>query len=212
MDVGLQKSFVSPRANVHRIVRTMLTRQVYNGSFFKLLQARIAAALLLFGAMLGCCAVAGCQPAVSDADLVPVSVLEARNLWNQAQNAPKAALFLDPRSKEAFAAEHIPGARNVEIAAAAQRARMAETALSRPFWERARLAEGDASLKEYESLVVYADNAGSASARVLAKLLLRQRYRNVYLLEGGLLDWKERGGPVEGSGEQGARSGETKAR
>jgi rhodanese-related sulfurtransferase len=142
----------------------------------------------------------GCQPAVSDSDLVPMSVLEAKNLWNQAQTNPKATLFLDPRASEAFAAEHIPGARNIEIADAAQRARVAEAAYSRPFWERARLARIDATLADYDALVVYADNAGSASARVLSKLLIRQRFRNVYLFEGGLLEWKQRGGETQGTG------------
>jgi 3-mercaptopyruvate sulfurtransferase SseA len=137
-----------------------------------------------------------CQPAVSDSDLVPISVLEAKNLWNQAQANPKASLFLDPRSEQAFASGHIPGARNVEIADAAQRARAAETALSRPFWERARYAKLDAALGDYDALVVYGENAGSASAKVLSKLLIRQRYRNVYLFEGGLLEWTERGGEL----------------
>jgi rhodanese-related sulfurtransferase len=149
----------------------------------------------------------GCQPAVSDADLVPVSVLEARNLWNQAQTTPKAALFLDPRSERAFEAEHIPGARNVEIASAAERARIAETASNRPFWERARLGQADATLADFDALVVYADNAGSASSKVLAKLLLRQRFRNVYLLEGGLLDWKNRGGPTAGNNARAGSAG-----
>lgn len=146
-----------------------------------------------------CASLVGCQPAVSDSDLVPVTVLEARNLWNQSQTTPTAAIFLDPRSPEAFAAKRIAGARNIEIASAAKRARLAEASYSRPFWERASLARSDATLADYDSLVVYADNAGSASARVLAKLLIRQRFRNVYLLEGGLLDWQARGGPTEGT-------------
>lgn len=68
-----------------------------------------AAAIALVG-MLG-----GCQRAISDKDIQPISLAEVRALTQS--DRPDVVLLIDPRSPAAFARGHLPGARNLSLEA-----------------------------------------------------------------------------------------------
>lgn len=88
-------------------------------------------------------------------------------------------LMVDPRAPEDFAAGHIPGARNVRLGDV-------------PIGSAPR-----ESLAKFETLVVYGEHAGSATAKAMTKRLISVGYGQVRWMVGGLAEWTESGGEVE---------------
>lgn len=115
-------------------------------------------------------AVGGCQRTISDGDIEPISLTELR----QQLDANKGEVaILDARSAQSFAAERIPGARNLQITSVSGK----EDAL-------------DPGLASYSLIAVYGDDPGSAPARALVKRMLSSGYTTVKMYMGGLSEWK----------------------
>jgi rhodanese-related sulfurtransferase len=90
-----------------------------------------------------------------------------------------AVVLLDPRPKAEYEAEHIEGAWNLTL----------------PMVPAGRAPE--ARLNSFDSIVVYGNNPGSATAKGLCKRLIANRYSpDIYLFAGGLEEWKAQGGKV----------------
>lgn len=87
-------------------------------------------------------------------------------------------LLIDVRTAETFAAGHIPGARNIRL-------------------PEVREDDLDPALQKYKQIVVYGQNAGSASAMAMAKRLLTAGYSDVVLFKPGFDAWKSAGMAVQ---------------
>jgi rhodanese-related sulfurtransferase len=128
-------------------------------------------------------ALIGCGPDTSDKDIEFITTAEVRSLTLNAETNPKAVLLIDPRSPKAYADGHLPRARNMEL------------------W----LIEYDGKTKKwieaYSDIVVYGDDPGSAVAKAMTKRLLHVGYGDVRMYEGGVLEWRKAGFPIE-TGEQ----------
>lgn len=122
----------------------------------------------------------GCGPAVTDADIVAISMTQFRQLADT--SAPGAVAILDARSPREFAVSHIPGARNVR----AER--------YRPESPR------DRSLDGTDVIVVYGRDKASQPARALAKRLLALGYEDVRFYAGGMSEWLIAELPTAGTG------------
>ena len=112
----------------------------------------------------------GCDTNITDADLKYVSTTQLRQLIEEAQAKPKAALVLDARETELYKAGHLPGAANLR----------AERGRERKF----------PKFDAYSTIVVYAENPGSGSARTLAKRLMALGYSDVKVYAGGMAEWR----------------------
>lgn len=55
--------------------------------------------------------------------------------------------------------------------------------------------------EKYENIVVYGDDPGSPIARAMAKRLIASNYDNVFILEGGIMEWVRQGGATQSIGE-----------
>src|SRR5690606_27734535 len=67
---------------------------------------------LAIGAAILGVAAGGCNKQITDRDIEPISLTEVRALVER----PGSALLIDPRPPSAFAAGHLPGARNMQLA------------------------------------------------------------------------------------------------
>ncbi len=123
----------------------------------------------------------GCGNEITDKDIVYVGVDEVHDLWMQDQAGTRDRLLLiDPRPPSAFAAGHIPGARNIQT----PEMPLDQTAL-------------DPAIARHSHLIVYGDDPGSAAASGMTKRLLRLGYEGVRLFAGGLSEWRAKGHPVD---------------
>jgi 3-mercaptopyruvate sulfurtransferase SseA len=138
----------------------------------------IAGAVALASALLP-----GCSPKFSqeDVDKSGISLGEVRALV-EAKDA-SSVLIADARGPNAYAAGHIPGAENFAINRFS-----------------GKHGETDRSLVEYKTIVVYADNPGSASSSALALRMMSTGYDNVRTFFEGFDAWKRAGLAVEKSG------------
>jgi rhodanese-related sulfurtransferase len=106
---------------------------------------------------------------------LPVELAEVRELQNS------STLFIDARSREAFAEGHLPGARSLprgeEIAGVG--VLQAEVPLDTP-------------------LIVYCSGYDCTDSFELAERLIAAGYRQVRVFEGGFPEWRDAGLPVEG--------------
>lgn len=132
-----------------------------------------------------CLGVAGCTK-ISDKDVLR-DALEVSDVAKIVQKGEVAAgssapstLLLDVRTAEAFAAGHLPGARNIRLPEIDPK-------------------EKDPDLDRYKMIIVYDQNRGSASGMAVAKRLLIADYDDVRLFEEGFDAWKRAGLPVERS-------------
>lgn len=89
-------------------------------------------------------------------------------------------VFLDARSPEAFAREHVPGAVNLPYD---------------PF--APNLTERIASLPKTRMYIVYCDGAGCPLSSDLAQLMRLEGLDRVFVLAGGIEAWKAVGGSLE---------------
>lgn len=107
---------------------------------------------------------------------LPVELAEVRELQNS------TTLFIDARSKDAFAEGHLPGARSLprgeEVAGLG--VLQAEVSLDTP-------------------LIVYCSGYDCTDSFELAERLIAAGYRQVRVFEGGFPEWRDAGLPVEGA-------------
>jgi rhodanese-related sulfurtransferase len=118
----------------------------------------------------------GCQQAITDRNLLFISVEEA---VAHANEQPKTR-YVDPRMEWQFAQGHIPGAINL------------------PYQELA--TRGD-DLIGYAPLIVYGNGGDPTVAEAYTKSLLEQGRKEVLTLRGGLAAWKAAGQPIDTSPE-----------
>ena len=83
-------------------------------------------------------------------------------------------MIVDSRNATQFAAGHIPGAVNVRL-----------PDLRKERWE--------AELRRKNTIIVYGQNPGSASAIAMAKLLMEMGMKDVRLYERGFDEWRDAG-------------------
>jgi rhodanese-related sulfurtransferase len=122
----------------------------------------------------------GCSKQITDRDVVPITLVEVRAIVESPR--PGHVLLIDPRSPASFAAGHLPGARNLQLA-------------------EVRSERGtDPAMERYGELVVYGDDPGTASAVAMTKRLMMTGYKNVRMYMGGLSEWKRAGLRVEEGG------------
>lgn len=146
---------------------------------------RLAAAAVLALGLL-----AGCDPNITDKDIIYLPFSRIQELHAKSQgSSPRAALFIDPRAPQDYAAGHIRGARNL--------------LLQRVNPKRDR----DPELEKYGVLIVYGDNPGSAPAKAMVKRLMLLGYDDVKWFPGGLEEWRESGLPVDSSPAPDAAAG-----
>lgn len=121
---------------------------------------------------------AGCNGGVTDADIKRISLGEVRDLVDKSEGRGDLLLLVDPRPASAFAAGHLPGARNLPLPPAEA--------------DRGR----DPTIARYQNIVVYGDDPGSPIAKAMTKRLMHLGYQGVRFFAGGLAEWSERGHPV----------------
>lgn len=141
----------------------------------------------------GLLALPGCPPKVDDRDLVMVGPDEAMKAMSSRGGVlgigKGKAVWVDPRSIEAYRKGHIPGAIHL------------------PF---ANLEEDHEALLEGAStIVVYGDDYNDAKAMAMSKRLLELKYSDVRTLTGGLRQWKSQGYELE-TGDPPAAQGDSK--
>lgn len=118
----------------------------------------------------------GCNTSISDANLTRVAVPDV--LTRVQRDDGKSLLLIDTRPLEVYEAAHLPGAIRMGLAQVSSTTR-------------------DPRLSRFRTLVVYAQNPGSATAVAVAKRLLTAGYDNVQLFDGGVDAWKAAGLPTE---------------
>ncbi len=125
---------------------------------------------------------AGCSTKTSDLDLRylnPFQAIEKTNATPGLFEHDVRTAWVDPRTPEQYAAEHIPGA------------------ISLPF---PRIpSEAATVLKGYDQFVVYDTDYDDTIGKAAAKRLMEEGFKDVFSLEGGLKAWKRDGNPVEKS-------------
>jgi rhodanese-related sulfurtransferase len=120
--------------------------------------------------------IAGCgAPKTSDRDLNFVGASDARDIVGTRRNLlgqTSTGVWVDVRSPDDFAKEHIPGAINL------------------PFQN---VADDHKQLDPYASLVIYGDAYNDVKSQAMAKRLIELGHANVHTLRGGLKAWKDAG-------------------
>ena len=86
-------------------------------------------------------------------------------------------LIIDARPPSAFAAGHIPGARNIRL-------------------NNIDAKERDPALERYKAIIVYGETPGPTIERATAKRLIEARYDDVRWFEDGFQAWVRGGMPV----------------
>ena len=123
---------------------------------------------------------AGCTRKTSDRDLMFVSSFQAVEKINEKPGLLDKKLrtaWVDPRTTELYAKEHIPGA------------------ISLPFPRMQ--AEAETTLKGYDQFIVYDTDWEDTIGKAASKRLMELGFDDVYTLEGGLKAWKRDGNSVE---------------
>lgn len=118
----------------------------------------------------------GTRPVSADGEDLAISIDEAQALF-----FTQAALFLDARSADAYAAGHIMGARNLP-------------------WQQfdQRFPRVMADVTEETLIVTYCDGEGCALSKDLAVALLAKGYFNVRVLVNGWTLWRDNDLPTDG--------------
>lgn len=145
------------------------------------MNARYFHTLPLLAAIAGAAAwISACEMRTTDRDIVFLDPYETVAMLNKPPGAFQSArtsAFVDPRSREEYAKEHIAGA------------------ISLPFPDMTLEAHG--VLDAYEALVVYDTDYEDVIAKSASKRLLELKFKEVYTLEGGLKAWKKAGNEVQ---------------
>ena len=124
----------------------------------------------------------GCDKSITDKDIKDMRVSEVKALWDKVQKGDtKAMLLIDARPTKEYTVEHIVGARNIQLPQIGPN------------------ADRDPVLEVYSNIVVYGNNPGSPPARGMVKRMLAVGYKGVRFFPGGMLDWRGRGYPTDGT-------------
>lgn len=126
-----------------------------------------------------CWLLGGCNDTISDRDIEIVSLSQARALL---QDKPGVARAVDTRTAQDFAAGHISGAVNLDLAAVSENKDSIDPALAR-----------------FKTLVVYGTDPGSGASRAMTKRLMRAGHKDVRLFAGGYAEWTGAGLKVDGN-------------
>jgi 3-mercaptopyruvate sulfurtransferase SseA len=122
----------------------------------------------------------GCERETRDTDIKLVSIGQVKALWDRDERGETRVMYLvDPRPAKSFGAEHIPGAKNLTLPKVDPK------------------ADRDPMIQQYDNIVVYGDDPGSAPARGMTKRLLAVGYKHIRFFAGGLKEWKSRGYPTD---------------
>ncbi|MCE7974844.1 MAG: hypothetical protein DYG92_11075 [Leptolyngbya sp. PLA1] len=124
------------------------------------------------------CYITGCEKSTTDASIHTISVSEARALLEQRNKDQRVVLLVDPRAPQDFEAGHIPHAINLRLK------------------EVPSNSAPEKRFTAYDTIVVYGEDPGSASASAMTKRLIGVGYESVRLLVGGLAEWAAQGGEV----------------
>lgn len=118
-----------------------------------------------------------------------ITLAEAEDLFARKMQAGEKIAFLDSRSREDFAAGHIPEARSVPAAELKGKD------------DRASGGELDEALSFLEDhiLVVYCEGGDCQTSVTLARLIHDRGFADIRILSGGWEEWAAAGLPVEGS-------------
>jgi rhodanese-related sulfurtransferase len=118
-----------------------------------------------------------------------ITLAEAEDLFVRKTQTEAKIAFLDSRSREDFAAGHVPGARSVPVAELKGKD------------DRTSGGELDEALAFLEDhiLVVYCEGGDCQTSVTLAQLLHEQGFADIRILSGGWEEWTAAGLPVEGS-------------
>jgi rhodanese-related sulfurtransferase len=139
----------------------------------------LLAALTVAGSLVG-----GCSPNITQDSVKDIPLAQVRKrIDEQAASKSKDVLVLiDARSAKAFAAGHIPDARNMNLG---------------DFPDRLdRRGELDRRIERFEYKVIYGEDRGSAPAQAMVKRLLGLGYGDVYMFMGGMEEWRAANLPV----------------
>ncbi|MDH4271912.1 MAG: rhodanese-like domain-containing protein [Candidatus Aminicenantes bacterium] len=118
-----------------------------------------------------------------------ITLAEAEDLFARKIQTGEGAVFVDSRSRQDFAAGHIPGALNLPVGELKNEKKMPSggslsTALSFP---------------EDQLLVVYCEGGDCQTSVSLAKLIHERGFMDIRILSGGWAEWVSAGLPEEGS-------------
>lgn len=118
-----------------------------------------------------------------------ISLAEAEDLFAQRIQTGEGAVFVDSRSRQDFAAGHIPGALNIPAGELKN--------------ERKTPSGGTLStvlpFPEDQVLVVYCEGGDCQTSVSLAKLIHDRGFTDIRILSGGWEEWVAAGLPEEGS-------------
>ena len=135
----------------------------------------LAACAFIAAAMLGC------PNKTDDSLLVMVDPGEAMEAMDSKRGVfsfgTKTAVWVDPRSLEAYRKAHIPGAVHLPFANVA--------------------VDHEHVLEDVDVIVVYGDDYNDVKAKGMSKRLIELGYSDVRTLNGGLRQWESQGHPVE---------------
>ncbi|NBP52527.1 MAG: rhodanese-like domain-containing protein [Actinobacteria bacterium] len=123
---------------------------------------------------------AGCTRKTSDRDVVFLTPAEAVAKSTEPQgmfSKEPRSVWIDPRTPERYAEEHITGA------------------ISLPFPRMS--AEAPVMLRGYDRFFVYGSAWDDTIAKAASKRLMELGFDDVYTIKGGLSTWSSEGHPVE---------------
>lgn len=137
---------------------------------------RSAGLLLVLAAALA----GGCERRTTDGDLKAITVVDVQRRVAESGRKGKGdvILLIDPRAPQDYREGHIPGARNMRLADVSGQTKPSK------------------DLAKYETIVVYGENPGSATAKAMTKRLLSIGYDSARIMLGGLAEWTAQGGQV----------------
>jgi rhodanese-related sulfurtransferase len=119
------------------------------------------------------------QSRIADDKVRNVSVAELSQLYERSAQEQNLLILIDPRSKKAFEAGHIPGAKHLTLPQVPPN------------------AARDPEIERHANIVVYGNNPATPTAIAMTKRLLAAKYENVRFYAGGLSEWRLRGFAVE---------------
>lgn len=116
----------------------------------------------------------GCSPKISDSSLDLVGYTAVTETIDRERDL----IIIDARTESEYLAGHIPGALHLPLS---------------------KLDERNAKQRfdDYDTIIVYGENPGSALAKAMAKRLLLLGVDDVVYFEDGFAEYKRRGGPIE---------------
>ncbi len=118
-----------------------------------------------------------------------ITLAEAEDLFAQKIQTGEGAVFVDSRSRQDFAAAHIPGALSVPVAELKRSGKEASGEV---------LSEALAFPAD-QVLIVYCEGGDCQTSVTLAKLIHEKGFTDIRILSGGWEEWTAAGLPEEKS-------------